>query len=307
MSGCNFLGNSASDTGSALYTTVGVKVSLEKFTFQYSVTSDNPVQEFILFVSGKIVECQGLFQISILKPESYVGDIKVFFIGQSTNLNIQTNCPKWYNHEIEYSSASTNSQAIRDAHYKCSPCMDNYYTTSVEKSTLRDNVYMGVRTPTKTDKNETSNCLQCPYGAICSGNNVIPRPNFWGYWYNGELVFHQCPAGYCCSGKNIDTCDVYDHCPGNRTGILCGACQNGFSVSILTGTCIPDNLCGKDQWFWPLVILVTMAYAFWYTLKNDLFNLCFISYRSIKHVYTRSKSNAKKHPVKDALNEMFIS
>ncbi len=32
-----------------------------------------------------------------------------------------------------------------------------------------------------------------------------------------------------------------NYCPGNRTGTLCGACEEGFSISILTGVCTPDN------------------------------------------------------------------
>ena len=167
---------------------------------------------------------------------------------------------------------SLYSQAVSGVHYKCSPCIGNYYTTGVGHNTL---IYDKKGNTTLKEKwNWNYNCLPCPY-AICTGNNVIPRPNYWGYWHDSELVFQQCPADYCCSGSDSSICDVYNHCPGNKTGTLCGDCKEGFSVSILSGMCIPDNKCGNDKWFWILVILAAMAYALWHTLKDDIFALIF--------------------------------
>ncbi len=291
VSDCIFLDNKASDLGLALYTTEGVDVSLTNCTVQYSVDPNTPIQQSLFFVFGNIVKFEGKFQVSNPTPESYVGPIDVFYIGQAASLNIKTYCPKWYNHITEYTSVSTDSQTIPDVKYKCIPCSDNYYSIAAESNTLS---YIGNDNMTLAEKlngnQETGSCEECPYGALCTGNNVMPRPNYWGYWHGGELVFQQCPAGYCCSGSDSSTCNVYDHCPGNRTDVLCGACNSGFSVSILTGACTPDSQCEGDQWFWLVAFLAMLAYALWYTLKDDIFALFFGSIRLVKRICQRPTS-----------------
>ncbi len=212
--------------------------------------------------NGKVIEFYGMFHVLHPTPESYVGPIEVYYIGRATNITIETICPKWYNHVIEYPSVLSDNQAIFDVKYKCSPCSDNYYSTHVENNTLsfnrNDNITVVERLKVKQGM---ARCENCPYGALCTGNNVMPRPNYWGFWYEDELIFQQCPESYCCSNTESSTCDVYNYCPGNKTGILCGACQEGFSVSILTGACTSDVLCGRDQWFWRIVILAAISYG----------------------------------------------
>ena len=280
MAQCTFLHNKASDSGLALYTTQGVDVSFRNCTFQYIIDPDAPIQQSLLYVNGKVIEFLGIFHIFNPKPESYVGPIDVFYIGQAENNSIETFCPRWYNHIMEYTSASIDVLAIPDVKYKCNPCIDNFYTSRAENNTL---YYNGDESIIRLKEVQgMGSCLQCPYGAICTGNNVMPRPNYWGYWHKGELVFQQCPAGYCCPGIEESVCNIYMYCPGNRTGTLCGACQEGFSVSILTGSCTPDSQCGKQGWFWLVVVLASMAYALWYSFKDDIFALFFYSIRSVK-------------------------
>ncbi len=299
VTSCNFLDNWASDSGLALYTTEGVDVLLTNCTFLYSLdpNSQDPIQQSLLFVSGKVREFQGLFQVFNPRPEAYVGPIDVFYIGQGANLDIETQCPKWYNHEIEYTPVSTDNQAIPDAHYKCSPCSDNYYSPGVENTALSYDGKSNISLEERVNRNQArGGCEECPYGAICTGNNVMPRPNYWGYWYEDELEFQQCPADYCCPGSEDSSCSVYNYCAGNRTGTLCGACREGFSVSILTGECTPDSECGGQWWFWLVAFLATVAYALWYTLKNDIFALFFGSIRLIKRLCNRSKKNEEYFP-----------
>ncbi len=289
----HFSANSASDMGLALYTTKGVDVLLSNCTFQYKVKPDDPNKQHVLFVAGRVVKMEGMFRLSIPIPESYVGPIAAFYIGQGEQLNIKTYCPKWYNHDVEYISASTKSKVILNVVYKCIPCMVNYYTTGEITGTFS---FKGKENNTlaeiKIKQNEKDSCMPCPYGAICSGNNVIPRPYYWGDWHKGEVVFHQCPKSYCCSGSDSRSCNVYNYCSGNRMGVLCGACKEGFSVSILTGACTSNIRCGRDQWFWLIVILAAMAYALWYTVKDNIFIIFFSLFRILRNcIVSKSISN----------------
>ncbi len=305
-----FLNNKASDLGLAMCTTEAVEVSIINCTFQYIIDPSGPVRESIMFVNGKIIKFQGRVQVFNRRPESNVESIDMFYINQGANLHIDIMCPKWYNHIVEYTSESVESQTLSNIKSKCSPCNLNYYTTGVEKTVLaysgEDNITRAEMKKGINGHQEKDMCLKCPYGGLCIGNNVIPRPNYWGYWHEGELVFQQCPADYCCSGTDSSICGGYDHCPGNRTGILCGVCQEGFSVSILTGGCTMNNRCGRDQWFWPLAILAAMAYVLWYTLKDDIFDLLIFSIRYLRgKTKNESKSNVKDIPMLSYKTEQY--
>ncbi len=141
-------------------------------------------------------------------------------------------------------------------------------------------------------------CMECPYGGLCTGNNVIPRPNYWGYWHENKLVFQQCPADYCCSGGDESPCSSYDHCEKNRTGILCGSCEENFSVSLITGVCTPNSQCGGDQWFWSFAIFSALMYAMWYTFKDVIFGSIFTLLACVEDMCSRLKSRRKSDVMK---------
>ncbi len=96
-----------------------------------------------------------------------------------------------------------------------------------------------------------------------------------GVYGGSPLRFVRCPPMYCCSRNSGKACKGYDYCAQNRTGILCGVCKKGYSVSILTGICHPDDKCGKDHWFWLVAFLGTVAYALWYTFLGHIFEPIF--------------------------------
>ncbi len=293
---CIFRGNKANDLGLSIYTTQGVNVNIENSTFNHGIDRNAPFQQSIMFINGKVFEFHGQFEVFNPRPNTYVGPIDIFYIGQLALANIKTFCPKWYNQYIAHNPMTLHSPEIPGAHCKCSPCIYNHYATSVQTNILLYNGSGNLMHKRKLNANES--CLQCPYGAVCTGNNVMPRPNYWGYWHEGKLMFIQCPAGYCCSNSDSSKCHAYNYCPGNRTGSLCGACQDNFSVSILTGACTPESLCGRDQWFWLVAILATMAYSIWYTLKDDVFAFFFFLIRLVRIKIARSKGNESDAPIK---------
>ena len=281
-----------------MYTTQGVDISIRNCTFQYSIEPSAYIQQSMVYINGKVIEFYGQIKTFNPNPESYLGLIDIFYFGQAANLFVNTSCPQWYNHFIDYTTASSGIMGIPDIKYKCRPCIPNHYTTHIGSNTLsfygNDNITF---VESLHSNQGVVSCEQCPYGAFCTGNNVMPRPNYWGYWFEGKRVFQQCPAEYCCPNTKSSTCNVYNYCPNNRTGTLCGACKQHFSVAILTGSCTPDSQCGRDQWFWLVVILAAMGYASWYTLKDDMFALFFCSTRFIKKTCTKSNLNATDAPL----------
>ncbi|KAJ3429014.1 g protein-coupled receptor-related [Anaeramoeba flamelloides] len=103
-------------------------------------------------------------------------------------------------------------------------------------------------------------CLDCPVGGNCLGHNSINAlPNFWGSKYVDcktnkntkkistkcqkneqikQIEFIKCPNGYCCDPSKEDKYKdsqycPYDHCQGNREGVLCGKCKENYTETIL--------------------------------------------------------------------------
>ena len=111
-------------------------------------------------------------------------------------------------------------------------------------------------------------CRACPFGGDCSKIKIAARPNYWGYASDGLIVFQTCPQGYCCNDIDVP-CDSYDTCALNRRGRLCGECEHGYSESLMSKTCIPDEQC-DDIWMWPVAILLAFTYLLWYMYKEEI-------------------------------------
>ena len=107
---------------------------------------------------------------------------------------------------------------------------------------------------------KNSRCQQCPYGGDFVTGQLRPITGFWGVINNDEVILYACPIGYCCLGKSDAPCDSYDSCGANRYGILCGSCKPGFSLSIMSTTCMSKSNCGAS-WIWVLSIIVIIMFV----------------------------------------------
>ncbi len=276
MENCLFVNTSAVESGSAVYASEGVTVTLINSTFLSTITQQ--ISPSVITVNGKLNAISGGIKITNGFPNLYSSGFKVVQIETLSSLgHFSIQCPPWYHHVTEYNLANwegTNDSlgSLRNLLYECRVCSESYYTVSAQQNTIS---YRQSGSGIQQSIKDATTCEPCPYGGLCSGNNVVPRPNYWGFWHGGELVFQQCPAGYCCSGGDNTSCTSYNTWSGNKTDILCGLCQAGFSVSILSGECTPDSQCGGDSWFWLLAIFAALAYAMWYTFKDDIFTIFF--------------------------------
>ena len=74
----------------------------------------------------------------------------------------------------------------------------------------------------------------------------------------GYLIYLHCPFGYCYKGGvpvNLNQPNGADgQCRFNRTGLLCGSCQPGLSLSLGSSQCLS---CPR---YWPIIFLfITIA------------------------------------------------
>jgi len=106
-------------------------------------------------------------------------------------------------------------------------------------------------------------CISCPDGANCS-RNIFAKPNYWGYSDSndiGLLKFVHCPPHYCNpSIKQRKNLSAYNRCYGNRDGVMCGSCKEGYTETLFSKKCKPYEKC-KDKWIWFLMFIYVMLMA----------------------------------------------
>lgn len=133
-------------------------------------------------------------------------------------------------------------------------------------------------------------CLPCPYGATCF-LNVAAKSNFYGYLVSKNppaLNFSTCPAEYCRPPQTSDT-SVFNGCRGNRTGLLCGRCRDGFTESLFSRECREISECGRP-WFWFLAVALMVALAGYLVIKPPLVQIV------RKHIFWwRCSSRERQH------------
>jgi hypothetical protein len=112
-----------------------------------------------------------------------------------------------------------------------------------------------------------SSCLRCPFGAYCNGTWVVALPGFWGWMVSPSSAnvlsqkFVLLPDGYGCGGS--EQCLTYDQCISSRSGVLCGACSEGFTRSLLSKSCVLTSSCSAHATAaWALfAITMVLIYA----------------------------------------------
>ena len=144
--------------------------------------------------------------------------------------------------------------------YDCLACADNTY------SLLRGHAIEGQIDP-------GFQCFQCPFGANCT-RNIAAKPNFWGFKEQNNLStlrFTMCPAGYC-SPPQEPNFPEYNGCHGNRSGVLCGHCNEGYTETLYSTNCRPSHQC-RDYWFWPVALFYVSLMALYFTFKPPIIPL----------------------------------
>ena len=272
---CKFENNKAEDGGGAIYTTqYNNYLNITNTIFE--VDNEDYVSNETVFIiaSSNLSMNSNVFTFKLRKE--FVSLLKLEMIEELSeigSLNITVICLPW--HKLSTSSdfkisSITGQLMLKRYTSHCIPCSSSYYLPTDGLYTVRylRNVSR-VQVIDPLLGSSDLQCLDCPYGAECTGSLLKPKPNFWGYKYEGKILFQQCPVGYCCTGTQGISCNSYNVCSANRAGNLCGACKAGYSLSIFSSNCMNDKEC-KALWFWAVGIISAAAYMLWYTFKDDI-------------------------------------
>ena len=103
----------------------------------------------------------------------------------------------------------------------------------------------------------------------CSDSNSTIRNGYWFGTVNEQPTVTACPINYC-SFDNCEattgTCDLYplrdNQCRGYRSGVACGNCEEGYTLSFDSIDCIATNQCTTGQ----TVLVITMSFLYWITV-----------------------------------------
>ncbi len=283
----SFLNNHATDSGGAIYISESCTVTM--ITNNTFVVTDHVFDSakgiFIRSLSNIDIH-MSVFQIEIPGKTPSLMELEMVKSGAKiTKLNMTVKCLEW--HKLTLTSNFLGHQA-KEVIIICTSCSLSFYVPSdghFSVSFLPNDSTVSVQGTTLN--RQTLACMPCPSGAECPGNALTAKPNFWGSNTDFAITMYQCPADYCCSVN----CTSYNQCERHRTGVLCGSCQENYSLSMLSQECIEANAC-RAFWLWPLVVSAATMYMVWYTFKNDVFAILSYITRKLCKVCSKAKDES---------------
>ena len=259
-----FTNNTAENYGGTLYFTGGVSGTVIQCTL--TNVDEGGMRPRL----GDIIESRGNLRltnstVSVVSARdtvaviSYRADKDGSFM-ESSDLHI--NCPKGFQTNDVFNAISLGPNATRNPIETlllfCRSCKKGSYTLDRSGALINgiDVIYTTINT-----------CNSCPYGASCE-SFVKSKTNFWGApQADGKVTMYGCPSGYCCQDE---TCEDYNTCAKNRHGPLCGSCQLGFSESLFSTRCVPNDTCSVWSYIWVLVALYGLGYVLFFLFEDEI-------------------------------------
>ncbi len=291
---CTFTDNWSEDIGGGLYFSKGNKIFISNTTF-LATLEQRQMKDGVFLMSQSQISLQNVtYKVAGLSyPQVSLSIFDLNDINVVEKLDVTMICPAWHRlHKKEHWKPIDEDRLlyINYLHLLCRNCPYGHYAGSSGHNQLiydKGDEEIGIKT-TDLFTRDPEECTICPYGGYCPGDKLSAKSNFWGYVDGETISFQRCPHEYCCSGSNTNSCTNYNSCQGHRTGQLCGACLNGFSLSMLSNECVPDAHC-NDQWFWAIPVVIAFGYVFWFTFKDDIVKI-FLKFTAFLRLSIRQKS-----------------
>ena len=248
-----FIGNTATKFGGALYLLAMGPITMKVYDSNFqNKPSWSRAGGDVMYLEGVTTYFYGNVVFNLSSSNS--GESIFSYNGIPAVLRMESSttfiCPRGYNyeeakHSVQLKPKKNQLNGFPTSYhifaFTCQPCQDLFYTTG-----------RGMLKVNSTEIRGT--CHKCPYGASCNGT-IRARANFWGKIEGDEIKMIPCPKGYCC---NEEPCGSYDSCREHRTGTLCGHCSDGYTESMSSTQCFPNENCNKALWLWPVFNVVVI-------------------------------------------------
>ena len=109
---------------------------------------------------------------------------------------------------------------------------------------------------------------------FCSGSSSAIKRGYWFGSVTGIPTVTFCPINYCnftcCKTTNgyYELSPVrVDQCKSHRSGIACGSCEEGYTLSFDSPECIDVNKCTTGQ----AILIVTLTVFYWFIVIVAVF------------------------------------
>ena len=271
---CSFINNFAATLGGHIYTVAGsASVVIQDSVFRQTI---NELQLLKMhFSKGSFIHAEGSGALNVynttMDAQPYASANPLMLVTNGRLIDVGNNnlttfyCPVGSQMEITQFSNIIKTQVnnkpcklkVSILEFSCLTCAGNSYSLQRGRA-LGTQLVPGFQ------------CLPCPFGANCS-QNILAKPNFWGFKEHDApptLKFTMCPLGYCSPPQKTDFPE-YNACQGNRTGELCGQCNESYTETLYSTNCRPSHEC-HDYWFWPVALLYVSLMALYFTFKPPI-------------------------------------
>ena len=198
---CKFENNKAEDGGGAIYATqYNNYLNITNTIFE--VDNEDYVSSEAVFIiaNSNLSMNSNVFTFKLRKE--LVSLLKLEMIEELfeiASLDIIIICLPWHKLSTPSDfkiSSITGELVLKRYTSHCIPCSPSYYLPTDGLYTVRyfRNV-SGVQIIDPILGSSNLKCLDCPYGAECTGSLLKPKPNFWGYKYEGKISFRNVLLG----------------------------------------------------------------------------------------------------------------
>ena len=129
------------------------------------------------------------------------------------------------------------------------------------------------------NESERCECYNTKSIISCSGSNSTIKSGYWFGNVNGIPTVTSCPHDYC----NFTCCEISNgvyhlspiranQCTQQRTGIACGNCEQGYTLSFDSSTCISIEMCTIGQ----TMLITTLSLLYWIAIMVAVFIIMYL-------------------------------
>ena len=117
-----------------------------------------------------------------------------------------------------------------------------------------------------SSRSQICECFNTKNIISCSGSNSTIKKNYWFGIVSGKPTVASCPNNYCDFTCCQITSGIYhlspiraNQCKPHRSGIACGNCQKGYTLSFDSPECVEVNKCTIGH----TVLVITLSILYW--------------------------------------------
>ena len=117
-----------------------------------------------------------------------------------------------------------------------------------------------------SSRSQICECFNTKNIISCSGSNSTIKKNYWFGIVSGKSTVASCPNNYCDFTCCQITSGIYhlspiraNQCKPHRSGIACGNCQKGYTLSFDSPECVEVNKCTVGH----TVLVIALSMLYW--------------------------------------------